>query len=56
MYNILKRMIEQKNFNTKEELQIKLDVFYLMNRIQESEYIELTNLFNKEEIPVEPAL
>ncbi|MGO1042157.1 hypothetical protein ACTPEO_05420 [Clostridioides difficile] len=56
MYNILKRMIEQKNFETKEELQTKLDVFYAMNRIQESEYTELTNLLNKEETLVEPTV
>lgn len=55
MYNILKRMIEQKNFETKEELQNKLDVFYAMNRIKESEYTELTNLLIKEETPVEPS-
>ncbi|MCC0682472.1 hypothetical protein IC218_19710 [Clostridioides sp. ES-S-0005-03] len=56
MYNILKRMIEQKNFETKEELQTKLDVFYAMNRIKESEYTELTNLLIKEETPVEPTV
>lgn len=56
MYNILKRMIEQKNFETKEELQTKLDVFYAMNRIKEIEYTELTNLLNKEETVVEPTI
>ncbi|HGS9636693.1 TPA: hypothetical protein ACMVBE_000081 [Clostridioides difficile] len=55
MHNILKRMIEQKNFKTKEELQTKLDVFYAMNRIKESEYTELTNLLIKEETPIEPS-
>ncbi|UDN63779.1 hypothetical protein [Clostridioides sp. ES-W-0016-02] len=55
MHNILKRMIEQKNYETKEELQTKLDVFYVMDRIKESEYTELTNLLIKEEIPVEPS-
>ena len=56
MYNILKRMIEQKNFETKEELQAKLDVFYAMNRIKEDEYTELTNLLNKEDTLVEPKI
>ncbi|MDI0267237.1 hypothetical protein ABRY17_15785 [Clostridioides difficile] len=56
MYNILKRMIEQKNFDTKEELQTKLDVFYAMNRIKESEYTELTTLLNKEGTVVEPTI
>ncbi|CCL36031.1 TPA: hypothetical protein KNH77_000005 [Clostridioides difficile] len=50
MYNILKRMIEQKNYETKEELQTKLDVFYALNRIKENEYTELTNMINKEEV------
>lgn len=56
MYNILKRMIEQKNFEAKEELQTKLDVLYAMNRIKESEYTELINLLNKEETVVEPTI
>ncbi|CCL06861.1 TPA: hypothetical protein KON86_004156 [Clostridioides difficile] len=56
MYNILKGMIEQKNYETKEELQTKLDVFYAMNRIKESEYTELTNLLNKEDTPIEPII
>ncbi|MCC0686407.1 hypothetical protein [Clostridioides sp. ZZV14-6345] len=49
-------MIEQKNYETKEELQTKLDVFYAMNRIKESEYIKLTNMINKEEVPKEPII
>ncbi|WP_180932979.1 hypothetical protein [Clostridioides difficile] len=40
-------MIEQKNYETKEELQTKLDVFYALNRIKENEYTELTNMINK---------
>lgn len=56
MYNILKRMIEQKNYETKEELQIKLDVFYALNRIKENEYKELTNMINKEELSIEPII
>nr|WP_271640057.1 hypothetical protein [Clostridioides difficile] len=56
MYNILKRMIEQKNYKIKEELQTKIDVFYAMNRIKESEYTELTNLLNKEDTPIEPII
>ncbi|HCQ5967607.1 hypothetical protein LW316_10470 [Clostridioides difficile] len=55
VYNITKRMIEQKNFETKEELQTKLDIFYALNRIKEIEYTELTNLLIKEEISVEPS-
>lgn len=56
MYNILKRMIEQKNYETKEELQTKLDVFYALNRIKGNEYTELTNLLNKESTLVEPKI
>ena len=50
MYNLLKLMIEQKNYSTKEDLQHKIDVFYAVNRITEEQYLELTSLLNKEEI------
>ena len=49
-------MIEQKNYSTKEDLQHKMDVFYAVNRITEEQYLELTSLLNKEEIPVEPTV
>ena len=45
IYNLLKRQIDRATkFTTKkaEELQEKLDVFLLMDRITEAEYKELT--------------
>ncbi|AXU86113.1 TPA: hypothetical protein KQB57_001389 [Clostridioides difficile] len=56
MYNLLKLMIEQKNYSTKEDLQHKMDVFYAVNRITEEQYLELTSLLKKEEIPAEPTV
>ncbi|HBF8529269.1 TPA: hypothetical protein KO034_003356 [Clostridioides difficile] len=56
MYNLLKLMIEQKNYSAKEDLQHKMDVFYAVNRITEEQYLELTGLLNKEEIPAEPTI
>ncbi|HEB5000105.1 TPA: hypothetical protein R0E49_000615 [Clostridioides difficile] len=56
MYNLLNLMIEQKNYSTKEDLQHKIDVFYTVNRITEEQYLELTGLLNKEEIPAEPTV
>lgn len=46
MYEILKRMIERKNYNSKEDLAHKIDVFYAVNpqRINDSEYAELNKL------------
>lgn len=44
IYNLCKRMITQKNYQSKEEMQNKLDVFYLGNRITEQEYSELKDL------------
>ncbi|MFL8801158.1 MULTISPECIES: hypothetical protein [unclassified Clostridioides] len=56
MYNLLKLMIEQKNYSTKEDLQHKMDVFYEVNRVTEEQYLELTSLLNKEETQVEPTV
>lgn len=44
IYNLCKRMIQQGNYESKEEMQNKLDVFFLGNRITESEYQELSNM------------
>lgn len=43
IYKLCKRMIEQKNYD-KEEMQNKLDVFFLGNRITEQEYSELKGM------------
>lgn len=43
-YRSCKSLIEKGNYGTKEEMQEKLDVFYLGNRISKEEYEELTAL------------
>lgn len=42
IYELLKRMIEQDNYGNKEEFQHKMDVFFMLNRITEEQYKELT--------------
>jgi hypothetical protein len=41
-----KRVIENGTFGNKEDMQLKLDVFLLNNRISQTEYEELTELLN----------
>lgn len=45
-YTVCKRLIEGKSFTEEDagELQVKLDVFLLNNRIKQNEYEELTDL------------
>ena len=48
-YKICKLIIENTNYQTqaeKDEMQVKLDVFLLNNRLTQGEYEELTNLLN----------
>lgn len=42
LYKVLKNMIVKKNYNSKEELQTKLDVFYATGRLTQEQYEELT--------------
>lgn len=52
-YKICKRLIENTNYKSQEEkddMQVKLDVFLLNNRITKEEYEELINLLNEKEI------
>lgn len=46
MYNILKRMIEQKNYETKIDLQNKLDTFYKNDKLTEDQYKELLSILS----------
>jgi len=41
-----KKVIANGTYGTKEEMQIKLDVFLLNNRITQEQYDELTTLLN----------
>ncbi|WP_242871271.1 hypothetical protein [Romboutsia hominis] len=49
IYGLLKRMIEQDNYDNKEEFQTKLDTFYALNRITNEQYIELTKFLESKE-------
>lgn len=48
MYNILKRMIEQNNYKSVEDIRNKIDVFFVVNpsRVTEQEYKELNDMLN----------
>lgn len=48
MYNILKRMIEQNNYKTVEDIRNKIDVFFAvdLSRVTEQEYKELNDMLN----------
>ncbi len=48
IYRLCKTMILNKTYSTKEEMQTKLDVFYLGNRINQAQYEELTALLNEQ--------
>ncbi len=52
-YKICKLIIENTNYQTqaeKDEMQVKLDVFLLNNRLTQGEYEELTNLLNSKSL------
>ena len=52
-YKICKLIIENTNYQTqveKDEMQAKLDVFLLNNRLTQGEYEELTNLLNSKSL------
>ena len=43
-YRACKSLLERQAYESKEEMQTKLDVFYAGNRITKNEYEELTAL------------
>ena len=45
-YIYCKKVIQNGTYGTKEEMQIKLDVFLLNNRITQENYDELTAMLN----------
>jgi hypothetical protein len=45
-YTYCKKVIENRTYTTKEDMQIKLDVFLLNNRITQEQYNELTAMLN----------
>ena len=44
MYSAMKRLITRQFYNTAEEAQNKLDIFYAVNRLSDEQYTELTSL------------
>lgn len=48
IYRLCKQMILTGNYGSKEEMQTKLDVFYLGNRLTQAQYEELTTLLNEQ--------
>jgi hypothetical protein len=47
-YTYCKKVIENKTYDTVEDMQLKLDVFLLNNRITQENYNELTAMLNAE--------
>ena len=45
-YRACKSQIERKSYISKEDMQQKLDIFFVGNRITEPEYNELTQQLN----------
>lgn len=43
-YGLCKKVIQIGNYGTKEDMQIKLDVFMLHGRISQEEYEELNTM------------
>jgi predicted CoA-binding protein len=48
MYNILKRIIEQNNYKSIDDIRNKVDVFFAVEpaRLTETEYKELNDMLN----------
>lgn len=51
MYNILKRMINQDNYDSIEDIRNKIDVFYAVTpaRLTTEQYKELNDMLNAKE-------
>lgn len=43
-YTLCKSVIDRKTYLSKDDMQIKLDVFFMNERINDKEYSELTEL------------
>lgn len=44
MYSAMKRLIERRFYKNAEAAQVKIDVFYAVNRLNDEEYTELSEL------------
>lgn len=48
-YTLCKSMINRGTYVSKEDMQLKLDVFFANNRIDQAEYEEMTDLLKSKE-------
>lgn len=51
IYKLIKRMLEQDNYDSIEDMRNKIDVFFAVNppRLTETEYKELNDILNTKE-------
>ena len=49
MYTLLKRKIERKSYNTKEDMQVMLDLYFFNERITAEQYDELSKVLVSQE-------
>lgn len=49
-YRVCESIISGNRYKTKEDIQTKLDVFYIGNRITQSEYETLSNLLKAQQV------
>lgn len=51
IYKLIKRMLEQDNYDSIDDMRNKIDVFFAVNppRLTESEYKELNDILNTKE-------
>lgn len=51
IYKLIKRMLEQDNYDSIEDMRNKIDVFFAVNppRLTEAEYKELNDILNTKE-------
>ena len=49
MYTLLKSKITRKSYDSKEDMQVMLDLYFFNNRITAEQYDELSNLLESQE-------
>ena len=49
MYTLLKKRIERQSYESKEDMQVMLDLYFFNNRITAEQYDELSNLLESQE-------
>lgn len=54
MYKVLGNLIKKKFYENREDIEMKVDVFYAMSKLTEEEYADLTMQIN--EVYPEPVI